>query len=128
MILKGKVISQINDISNTIASAVEEQTATTNEIGRNASEGAQGTQHIAQNIAGVADAARASAQGASQSQQAAAALSQLAGNLKTLVSRFTLHDIGGQVAHTRLPRVLESSRRADPARAAEKAPRNHRLA
>jgi chemotaxis protein histidine kinase CheA len=29
------IINQINDVSNTIASAVEEQTATTNEIGRN---------------------------------------------------------------------------------------------
>ena len=38
----GKIINQINDIQNTIASAVEEQTATTNEIARNATEAAQG--------------------------------------------------------------------------------------
>jgi acrylyl-CoA reductase (NADPH)/3-hydroxypropionyl-CoA dehydratase/3-hydroxypropionyl-CoA synthetase len=36
------VIGQINDISNTIASAVEEQSATTSEIARNASEAAAG--------------------------------------------------------------------------------------
>ena len=36
------VINQFNDISNTIASAVEEQTATTNEIARNVQEGAKG--------------------------------------------------------------------------------------
>ena len=36
------IINQINDIQNTIASAVEEQTATTNEIGRNVAEAAQG--------------------------------------------------------------------------------------
>ena len=38
----GQIINQINDIPNTIASAVEEQTATTNEISRNVTEAAQG--------------------------------------------------------------------------------------
>ena len=38
----GTIIDQINDIQNTIASAVEEQTATTNEISRNVAEAAQG--------------------------------------------------------------------------------------
>ena len=37
------VINQINDISSTIASAVEEQTATTNEISRNITEASRGT-------------------------------------------------------------------------------------
>ena len=36
------VIMQINDISNTIATAVEEQTATTNEMSRNVTEAASG--------------------------------------------------------------------------------------
>ena len=40
----GTIINQINDIQNTIASAVEEQTATTNEIGRNVAEAAKGSQ------------------------------------------------------------------------------------
>src|SRR5439155_15096531 len=34
----GAIINQIHDLQNTVASAVEEQTATTNEIGRNVSE------------------------------------------------------------------------------------------
>src|SRR5581483_7458380 len=42
------VIAKINDIQTTIASAVEEQAATTNEIGRNVSEAAKGTTEIAQ--------------------------------------------------------------------------------
>lgn len=46
------VINEINDISNTIASAVEEQTATTNEIGRNVGMAAQGAGDISQNISG----------------------------------------------------------------------------
>ncbi len=37
----GKIINQINDIQNTIASAVEEQTSTTGEISRNVAEAAQ---------------------------------------------------------------------------------------
>ena len=39
----GSIINQINDISNTIASSVEEQTATTNEISRNVGEAARGS-------------------------------------------------------------------------------------
>src|SRR5262245_25000627 len=38
-----KIINQINDIQNTIASAVEEQTATTGEISRNVAEAAKGS-------------------------------------------------------------------------------------
>jgi methyl-accepting chemotaxis protein len=41
-----KVITRINDIQNTIASAVEEQSATTHEIARNASEAALGANEI----------------------------------------------------------------------------------
>src|ERR1700690_597220 len=48
------VIHQINDISSTIATAVEEQNATTNEMSRNVSEAAHGSGEITSNIAGVA--------------------------------------------------------------------------
>jgi methyl-accepting chemotaxis protein len=47
------VINQISDISTTIAGAVEEQTATTSEIGGTIAEAAQGTIEISQNITGV---------------------------------------------------------------------------
>ncbi len=86
----GTVINQINDISNTIASAVEEQTATTNEIARSVNEAAQGTSDIAKNIAGVAEAARSTSQGAADTQQAARALSDLAAQLQALVGQFQL--------------------------------------
>ena len=56
------VINQINDISTTIASAVEEQTATTNEIARNATEAARGSTEIAKNIVSVSQAASGSGQ------------------------------------------------------------------
>ena len=45
------IIGEISDIQHTIASAVEEQTATTNEISRNISEAARGSTEIAENIA-----------------------------------------------------------------------------
>jgi methyl-accepting chemotaxis protein len=84
-----QVIAQINDISNTIASAVEEQTATTNEISRNVAEAAKGSSEIAQNITSVAKAAQSTTQGASNTQQAAAELSRMAAELQQLVGRFT---------------------------------------
>jgi methyl-accepting chemotaxis protein len=84
----GKIINQINDIQNTIASAVEEQTATTGEISRNIGEAAKGTNEIAQNITGVAQAARSTTEGASNTKGSADELSKMAHNLQKLVSQF----------------------------------------
>jgi methyl-accepting chemotaxis protein len=72
------IINQINDISNTIASAVEEQTATTNEMTRNIAEAAKGSSEIAQNIVGVATAAKSTSGGASDTSKAAIELSRMA--------------------------------------------------
>jgi len=82
------VIAQINDISNTIASAVEEQTATTNEMGRNIAEAAKGSTEIAQNITGVSQAAQSTSSGATQTQSASGELSKMASELQQLVSHF----------------------------------------
>jgi methyl-accepting chemotaxis protein len=84
----GTIINQINDIQITIASAVEEQTATTNEIGRNVGEAAKGSNEIAQNITGVAQAARSTTGGANDAQGAAAELARMAAELQNLVGRF----------------------------------------
>ncbi len=83
-----KIINQINDISNVIAAAVEEQTATTNEISRNVGQAAQGTTEIARNIAGVATAARNTSAGAAEMQQSVALLTQVSTELDELVSKF----------------------------------------
>ncbi|MEZ5419444.1 MAG: PAS domain-containing methyl-accepting chemotaxis protein [Vicinamibacterales bacterium] len=83
-----QIIDQINDISNTIASAVEEQTATTNEISRNVGEAAKGSTEIAQNIVGVASAASSTSEGAADTQKAAAELTRMAADLQGLVGRF----------------------------------------
>ena len=50
--LAGVVLGQINDNQTTIASAMEEQTATTNEISRSVAEAAMGSAEIAANITG----------------------------------------------------------------------------
>ena len=83
-----RIINQVNDISNTIASAVEEQNATTNEMSRNVTEAARGADEIAKNIAAVAEAAQGTSIGASDSQKAAAQLSHIAGELRELVAQF----------------------------------------
>ncbi|PYG01046.1 methyl-accepting chemotaxis protein [Georgenia satyanarayanai] len=52
-----RIVGAINDLQLTIASAVEEQTATTNEMGRGLSEAAAGSGEIAQNVTVLASAA-----------------------------------------------------------------------
>ncbi|MEO5798039.1 MAG: methyl-accepting chemotaxis protein [Gemmatimonadales bacterium] len=89
------VIAQINDIQTTIAGAVEEQAATTAEIGRNVTEAARGSSEIAQNITGVAQAAQSTASGATQSQASSAELSRMAVELQALVSRFRVSERNG---------------------------------
>jgi methyl-accepting chemotaxis protein len=84
----GKIINQINDIQNTIASAVEQQTATTGEISRNVTEAAKGSNDIAQNIIGVATAARGTTEGANNTRTAADDLSKIAMDLQKLVAQF----------------------------------------
>jgi methyl-accepting chemotaxis protein len=51
------IIGEISDISTTIASAVEEQGASTQEIARNIQQAARGTQEVNDNIVGVTGAA-----------------------------------------------------------------------
>ncbi len=84
------VINQINDISNTIATAVEEQNATTNEMVRNISEAARGSGEITSNIAGVAQAAESTSRGASDTQKAAKQLVETAAELRRLVEQFKI--------------------------------------
>lgn len=88
-----QVIAMINDISTTIAGAVEEQTATANEMGRNVSEAAKGTAEIAENITSVAQAAQNTTQGANNSQQAASELSRMASDLQRLGAQQNQHSL-----------------------------------
>jgi methyl-accepting chemotaxis protein len=83
-----QVIDRISEFQTTIASAVEEQTATTAEMNRSVGEAASGTGEIAQNITGVAEAARLTSEGVTQSQQATGELARMSHGLQTLVGGF----------------------------------------
>jgi methyl-accepting chemotaxis protein len=84
-----EIIGSINDYQLTIASAVEEQTATTNEMSRSIQEGAQGTTQIAENVTGVSQAAEQTNQALSQTRIAVDELSRLATDLRASVSHFS---------------------------------------
>ncbi|PPK66509.1 methyl-accepting chemotaxis protein [Actinokineospora auranticolor] len=84
-----EIIGRINDFQLTIASAVEEQTATTSEMNRNVGEAATGVSEIAQNIAGVASGAASATTSIGASNQSVQTLTRLAAELQTQVNRFT---------------------------------------
>jgi methyl-accepting chemotaxis protein len=83
-----EIVGRINDAQTTIAAAVEEQTATTNEMARNVSEVAAGAGEIARTIGSVALAAEEVTSGAGQTAQASEELSRMAEEFTALVGRF----------------------------------------
>jgi methyl-accepting chemotaxis protein len=91
-----RVITQVNEISGTIATAVEQQSATTNEMTRNVADAAKGAGEITLNIEGVAQAAQGTSNSAQQSQKAATELAGMAEQLRGLVGQFK---IGGPAAN-----------------------------
>jgi len=82
------IIQSINDYQMTIASAVEEQTATTNEMSRNVSEAATGSGDITSNISGVATAAGATTDAVTQTRSAIDQLVRMSGDLRAQVASF----------------------------------------
>ncbi len=97
-----EVIAKVNEVSRTIASAVEEQSITTREIAQNVAQtataaetvstgvqqSASAAQEITHNIARVDDAARQGAEGAGKTQTASEQLSGLGQQLQHLVDQF----------------------------------------
>lgn len=100
------IINQISDISNTIASAVEEQTAVTSEISRNVSESTHGCSEIARSISAVATVAKGTTSGAANSQQAASDLAKMASELQQLVTHFVVDQPHESSPHTPASRSL----------------------
>jgi methyl-accepting chemotaxis protein len=82
------IINKINDISSLIASAVEEQAATTGEMGRSVSTAANNSANIAANIGSVSIAAQSTTQGAANTQNSATELAKIASELENLVAQF----------------------------------------
>jgi methyl-accepting chemotaxis protein len=83
------IIAKINDYQLTIASAVEEQTATTNEMSRGVQEAASGSTEIASNITGVATAASTTTEVLAQMEASISELAQMSAELRTQVATFT---------------------------------------
>ena len=82
------VINRINDISGMIASAVEEQAATTGEMGRNVAAAASSSANIASNIVYVSETAQNTTEGANNSKLASQQLAEIAVELQGLVNKF----------------------------------------
>ncbi len=84
----GEVIGEINDHQGAIAAAVEEQTATTSEMGRSMADAAGASTRIAATVTTVADAALETETEAARSQAAITAMTDLSAELQRLVQGF----------------------------------------
>ncbi|GEA90171.1 methyl-accepting chemotaxis protein [Cellulomonas cellasea] len=83
------IIASINDYQLTIASSVEEQTATTTEMSRGVQEAAAGSGEIAANVTGVASAAETSSRVLAQMSDSVVELARLSEELRGRTAAFT---------------------------------------
>ncbi|QZN84691.1 methyl-accepting chemotaxis protein [Cellulomonas sp. C5510] len=110
-----RVVGAVHELQTTVAAAVEEQTATTAEIGRNVTEAAGGSGQIAENIAGVAQAAAVTRDGSAESERAAGELAALSGRLRGVVGQFRYRvPAGPGGVSPELPQQREPARRDAP--------------
>ena len=83
-----QTIGRVNEIATTIASAVEQQGAATQEIARNVQEASRGTTEVSSNIAAVSEAAGSTGAAAAQVRSSAADVAQQGEALRAEVDRF----------------------------------------
>jgi methyl-accepting chemotaxis protein len=83
-----KAMEKLNDISGAIAAAIEQQTATTNEVSRVIGESKRGVENIAQTIKEVSGAAIQSSQKCENTLKSSDVLAALAEKLRALVHQF----------------------------------------
>jgi len=84
------VTKEISEISETIASAVEEQTATTHEMERHVSDAAETASAITNEMEGLVEAARKTSDGASKTDSSVAELNKILDELRSFVGMFTV--------------------------------------
>jgi methyl-accepting chemotaxis protein len=82
----GQIIARINDYQTTIATAVEEQSATAGEIARGISDASTGSSEIAAALASVAATADLTNDSAAGAQRASESLTRLSSNLRWVVA------------------------------------------
>jgi len=99
-----EIINQINDIQTVVAAAVEEQSATTSEIGRSVHDAAVGSSEIARTITNVAQVAESTTEGSTETSRSASDLARLAGELLSLVGHFKLTEAVEPTRHDDGPR------------------------
>lgn len=83
-----EIVGRISDLQQSIASAVEEQSATTKEFAGNISQVSQASASIAGSATAVADAAKEASSGAADTLKAAQELARLAEGLRQAMARF----------------------------------------
>ncbi|MFC7332368.1 methyl-accepting chemotaxis protein [Rhodocista pekingensis] len=84
----GSIIGQIDEISTTIAAAVEQQNSATLEIARNVQQAANGTQQVTSNIDGVRQAASEARESSSQVLKVSGQLADESTRLRDVVTAF----------------------------------------
>jgi len=84
------IISRIAAQQAMVAAAVEEQVATTNEIGRNVEEASRASSEIARNATGVADVSKGTSRSAQAALEQANRLAATAAELRAQVAQFNL--------------------------------------
>lgn len=82
------IVTEISDIQNLIASAVEQQTVTGHEMGRAAAEAARVSGEIVESLSQVQSVAQNTSEGANNTYNAARQLHEMAETLQQIVGRF----------------------------------------
>jgi methyl-accepting chemotaxis protein len=85
-----EIIGRISEFQTTIASAVEEQTVTTNEMSRNVTEAADAGGRVAETINDVATSVQLTTVGVTEANRAAGQLAEMSDDLQVIVNRFRL--------------------------------------
>jgi len=83
------IVERIAAFQHSIAAAVEEQAATSNDIARSVTDASLGSARITTNMQRVAETAESTAAGANDTQHAADTLTRMAADLQILVRRFS---------------------------------------
>jgi methyl-accepting chemotaxis protein len=84
------IVTEINDIQNMIASAVEEQTVTGHEMGRAASEAARVSTEIVVSLTRVTRVAKSASEGANETYSAAQQLNEISSRLQNSVGSYRI--------------------------------------
>ena len=82
------IIAQINEHQTTIASAVEQQSATTEEMSRSVEQAAATGNQVAATIGEVATSVQLTTTGITEAERAAGSLAELSGSLRSIVQTF----------------------------------------